>query len=261
MRKMNISDKLKNFFSKKMKNNLKNPNNATKILADEGSLENLENPYLNARRSWNGHVSGIMSAAQIWQVVGLISLLIALSAVGGIIHIGSESKFIPLVFQQDADGNTISVTRADQIPQAKVADYRTAVANFITDIRMVTPDVELQRKAVLQTYSYLASNDPATTKANQYLNGSAENNPFNRAVNETVSVDIRSVLQQSKDTWQIDWMETIRNRDGSLKQNPYMMRALVTVYQNQPTSDSTNLEALRNPHFIFVRDFNWSKQL
>jgi type IV secretory pathway TrbF-like protein len=255
---MNILASFKNIFTKKSKKGVKN---TSTLNNDDNEVTKSENPFLNARRSWNGHVAGIMSAVQIWQVVGLISLLICLAAVGGVIHIGSQSKFIPLVFQQDADGNTISVTRADRVQDAKIDDYRTAVANFITNIRMVTPDIELQRKAVLQTYAYLASSDPATSKANDYLNGSPEDNPFTRAVNETVGVDIRSVLQQSKDTWQIDWVETIRSRDGSLKENPYVMRALVTVYQNQPTSETTNIEALRNPHFIFVKDFNWSKQL
>ncbi len=219
------------------------------------------NPYLNARRAWNGHVAGVMSAIQTWQVVGILGLLIGLAGVGGVTYIGSQSKIVPLVFQQDAAGNTISMTRADRIPPAKVSDYRTAVANFISNIRLVTPDAELQRKAVLNTYAMLAPGDAATIKANEYLNGTKEQNPFVRAATETVGVEIKSVLQQSKDTWQVDWLETVRNRDGSIKAKPYMMRALVTIYQNQPTTDTTAPQALANPHFIFIRDFNWSKQL
>ena len=36
-----------------------------------------------------------------------------------------------------------------------------------------------------------------------------------------VSIDIRSVLQESDETWQVDWIETVRNRDGSLKEKPH----------------------------------------
>lgn len=219
----------------------------------------ITNPYLNARRTWNGHVAGVMSAIQVWQVVGLSSLLIGLAAVGGMIHIGSQSKFIPLVFQQDLSGNTVSVTKADKIPEAKVDDYRTAALQFIEHMRLVTPDSEVQRKAVLQAYAYLNASDPATLKANEYLNGSKEVNPFNRAAYETVSTDIRSVLQLSKDSWQVDWAETVRHHDGSIKEQPFMMRAIVTLYQNEPTNQTTNIEALRNPHFLFVRNFSWSK--
>lgn len=242
---MNFFYKIKNGFNKKAV--VKEPT--------------IESPYLNARRNWNGHVAGLMSAVAIWQVVGVSCLLIGLSAVGGMIYIGTQSKFIPLVFREDAGGNTISITRADRVPDAKVDDYRTAASRFIENIRLVTADAELQRKAILQTYSFLAASDPATLKANEYLNGHKEVNPFNRAANEIVGIDIRSVLQQTQDSWQVDWLETVRTRDGSLKAKPYLMRAIVNLYQNEPTNETSNVQALRNPHFIFVRDFNWSKQL
>lgn len=216
-------------------------------------------PYLNARRTWNGHVMGIMSSNQMWQAIGLVSLLIAMAAVGGIIHIGSQSKIIPMVFQQDASANTISVTKLDRVPDAVLIDYQTAVVNFITNTRTVTPDVSLQRKAVISAYAYLAPQDPATMKTNEYLNGSPERNPFKRAENETVSVEIRSVLPQTKDSWQVDWTETVRSRDGSLKSKPFNMRALVTTYQN--TDTPVNENTFVNGHFIFIRDYNWSKQL
>ncbi|HHS8316180.1 TPA: VirB8/TrbF family protein [Legionella pneumophila] len=226
---------------------------------DEAMHLPVENPYLAARRTWNGHVAGLVSSIAMWQLVGLSSLMISLASVGGMIYIGSQSKFIPLVFQQDGTGNTISMTRADALPPAKVDDYRTVASQFIENIRLVTADADLQRKAVLQTYAFLNATDPAAQKANEFLNASKEVNPFSRAAHETVSIDIRSVLQQSAESWQVDWIETVRSRDGSLKDKPVSMRAIVTLYQNEPTHDTTAIEALRNPHFIFVRDFNWSK--
>lgn len=83
---------------------------------------------------------------------------------GGITYIGSQSKIIPMVYEQDRAGNYISLTRADRLSPAKIDDYRTAVWNFIDNIRMVTPDGELQRKAVLRTYAFLSPDDPATKK-------------------------------------------------------------------------------------------------
>lgn len=221
---------------------------------------NTTNPYLNARRSWNSHVGSVMEYGTLGFFFGLLCLMIVLAAVGGIIHIGSQSKFIPLVFQQDDSGNTVSMTRADRIPDSKVDDYRTAVASFISNIRLVTPDSELQRKAVLRTFGYLSPGDPATIKTNEYLNGTPTANPFNRAANEAVGIEIKSVLQQSQETWQIDWIETIRTRDGAIKGTQYRMRALVAIYQNKE-AEMPSGQMLMNPHFIFVKDFNWSKQL
>jgi len=221
-----------------------------------------ENPYLNARRTWNTHIGSAFQYGSVGICLGLLCLMIALASVGGIIYIGSQSKIVPLVFQQDGTNNIISMTKAESVPHAKIDDYRTAVADFITNIRLVTPDIELQRKSILKTYSFLATNDPATSKANQFLNGSEKVNPFNRAKDETVSVQLKSIILQSTDTWQVDWLETVYDREGGVKGTPYTMRALVTIYQNLEVANEIKSDQLfMNPHFVFVKDYNWSKLL
>lgn len=220
-----------------------------------------DNPYLNAKRAWNFHTAGLMKSLQIWQLVSLGSLLITLAAIGGLITIGSQSKFIPLVFQQDASGNTLSVTRADRVGDASIDDYRAAAAHFIENIRMVSVDVALQKKAVFQVYSYLNQNDAALAKVQEFYSDKQHSNPFDRAAHEIVSIEIRSVLQESADTWQVDWVETVRNRDGTLKEKPAQMKALLTMYQDGELNDASNESILKNPHLIYVRDFNWSYDL
>jgi type IV secretory pathway TrbF-like protein len=220
-----------------------------------------DNPYLNAKRAWNFHTAGLMKSLQIWQLVSLGSLLITLAAIGGLITIGSQSKFIPLVFQQDASGNTLSVTRADRVGEAVIDDYRAVAAHFIENIRMVSFDVALQKKAVFQVYSYLNQNDAALTKVQEFYSDKQHSNPFDRAAHEIVSIEIRSVLQESNDTWQVDWVETVRNRDGTLKEKPALMKAMVTMYQDNELNDVSNESILKNPHLIYVRDFNWSYDL
>jgi type IV secretion system protein VirB5 len=220
------------------------------------------NPYMNARRSWNIHMGHVQQFGALGIFVGVAGLLIGLAAVGGMTYIGSQPKFVPMVYQQDKAGNTVSLTRADRLQPAQVDDYRSGVWNFIDHIRTVTPDSELQRKAVLQTYAFLYPDDPATAKANEYLNGTKERNPFTRAQTEMVSTELVSALQQSPDTWQVDWIETTRNRDGTLKIPPLKMRALVTIYQNTDLNAAINENNdVMNPHRIFIKDFNWSKQL
>lgn len=220
-----------------------------------------DNPYLNAKRAWNTHTAGLMKSLQMWQMVGLGSLLVTLAAVGGVIVIGSQSKFIPLVFQQDASGNTLSVTKANQVGQASIDDYRAAAAHFIENIRLVSVDVALQKKAVFQVYSYLNQNDAALAKVQEFYNDKQHANPFERAAHEIVSIEVRSVLQESEDTWQVDWIETVRNHDGTLKQKPYAMKAIVTMYQENEINDVSSESILKNPHLIYVRDFNWSYDL
>lgn len=221
----------------------------------------VSNPYLNARRAWNVHTAGLMKSLHMWQMVGIGSLLITLVAVGGVISIGSQSKFIPLVFQQDASGNTLSVTRADTLLDARVDDYRTAAARFIEDMRLVSADVELQKKAIFQVYSHLNSSDAALAKVQEFYSGKQNLNPFERAAHEIVSIEIRSVLQETDDSWQVVWIETVRGRDGALKEKPFVMKAILTLYQNHELKGVSNQVLLKNPHSLYVRDFNWSRDL
>jgi type IV secretory pathway TrbF-like protein len=220
-----------------------------------------ENPYLAARRTWNDQSAANIASRQMWQLTGTLSLLIALGAVGGVVYIGSQSKFIPYVVQVDKLGQAAAVAPAQRAAPADTRVVLAAVAAWVADIRTVTPDIALQRKAVFRVYSMLAPNDAATAKSNQWLNGTEDSSPFKRAAKETVSVEMSSVLPQTADTWQVDWIETVRDRQGLVKGQPQRWRALVTVYSMPPTTDTTEEQMRNNPLGIYVREFSWSKQL
>ena len=219
-----------------------------------------DNPYLNARRVWNAHEGEILSSRRTWQIIGILSLLIALSAVGGIVYIGQQSKFVPYVVAVDKLGNATAISRADRAAPVDSRVMQATLAAFISDARLVTPDIAVQRASIFRLYAHLAPKDPATLKMTEFLNGSEDANPFKRAEAETVHIEITSALPQSSETWQIDWIEETRNREGGLKQS-VRMRALVTAYVAPPDSRTDEEQIRRTPLGIFVRDFSWAKQL
>ena len=219
-----------------------------------------DNPYLNARRVWNAHEGEILSSRRTWQIIGILSLLIALSAVGGIVYIGQQSKFVTYVVAVDKLGNATAISRADRAAPVDSRVMQATLAAFISDARLVTPDIAVQRASIFRLYAHLAPKDPATLKMTEFLNGSEDANPFKRAEAETVHIEITSALPQSSETWQIDWIEETRNREGGLKQS-VRMRALVTAYVAPPDSRTDEEQIRRNPLGIFVRDFSWAKQL
>lgn len=218
-----------------------------------------ENPWLAARREWNAHEGGVIASRRMWQIIGVAGLLIALAAVGGIIHVARQSKFVPYVVQVDKLGQSMAVGRADMAAPVDQRVLQAAVAAFVADARMVTPDIAVQRKAIFNVYAFLSLNDPATLKLNEHFS-SEHSNPFQRAAKETAHSEITSVLRQSPETWQVDWTEEVRDRKGALK-HKQNMRALLTVYVIAPTAQTTEEQIRRNPLGIYVRDFSWSKQL
>jgi type IV secretory pathway TrbF-like protein len=105
----------------------------------------------------------------------------------------------------------------------------------------------------------LGNKDPAALKVQEWWNQDKKLDPFSRAANETVSVEIASTNQISESAWQVDWKETIRDRDGNLKEPVVRMRAVLNVYTVPLGRGATEAEIARNPLGIFVRDFNWTR--
>jgi type IV secretion system protein VirB5 len=244
----------------------KNPNDGDKSRGNkpldvDGHQGENENPYLAARRTWNDQSAANIANRQMWQLLGILALMIALAGVGGMIYIGSQSKFIPYVIEVDKLGQAVAVAPVQRATAADPRVVHASVASFISDIRMVTPDIALQRKAIFRVYSMLASNEPATVKANEWLNGTPDSSPFKRAEIGTVSIEVVSVIPQTPDTWQVEWIETPRDRQGVADKKAFRMRALVTVYTVAATSQTTQEQIRNNPLGIYVRDFSWSKQI
>jgi type IV secretory pathway TrbF-like protein len=254
---MRLADKLKKLIPKKFFVDSKND----AFMAGGRRNGESDNPYLSARRTWNDHIRGVHASRQTWQLIGILALLIALAGVGGMIHIGSQSRFVPYVVEVDKLGQALAVAPAERASAIDQRVVHASVASFIGDARLVTPDVALQRKAVFRLYSMLSGSDPATAKTNEWLNGIEDSSPFQRAIKETVSTEVLSVIPQTPDTWQVDWMETVRDRQGILKGQPFRMRALVTVYTVPATPQTTEEQVRNNPLGIYVRDYSWSKQL
>jgi type IV secretion system protein TrbF len=218
-----------------------------------------DNPYLNARRTWNHHVGTVVAQRQAWQVVAILSLLIALAAVGGVVHIGSQSKFLPYVVEVDKLGQTLTVGPLEATGRTDPRVVHAAIAEWLSCARLVTPDMALQRKCVFRVYSMLAPNDAATPKMNEHLNGTEDASPFKRAASEMVSIEIRTVIPQTPTTWQVEWMETTHDRQGARKGSPVTWRALVTTYVAEVTQTTTDEQLRNNPMSIYVRDYSWAR--
>lgn len=215
-----------------------------------------DTPYLNARRTWNDQMGTLVSAKNIWQLIGSVSLVISLLAIAGLVYIGSQSHFVPYVVQVDKQGQTLAVGPIERAPSTDGRLIHAALAEFVGDFRVVTPDVQLQRKAIIRMYAHFAGNDPAVSKTNEFM--ASDLNPFKRAESEMVSIKIISVLPQTQETWQVDWEETTRDRNGNIKSSPVYYRALINVYVAPPTGDVDEDKLRNNPLGIYVRDFSFA---
>lgn len=216
------------------------------------------NPFLSTRRTWNDYLAAQVASRKLWQTMTCLSLLIALVAVFGCVYNCTKSKYIPYVIEVDKLGHVaptsgpleISTFDNQRVIQATLAD-------FIEQARTVTPDVSIQIKLIFKLYDKMNPSDPATMKMNDFLNGDPDKNPYKRAETEMVNVEITSVLAQSEHTYQVEWDESTRSRNGALKSKAHW-KALITVYIVD-SRDFTEEMIRKNPAGIFIENFSWTK--
>jgi type IV secretion system protein VirB5 len=218
--------------------------------------EGTESPYLAARRTWNDHVGGLAASRRLWQLVALLNSMVVLAAVGGLVAANSQSKFVPYVVKVSDLGEPVAVAPANRAQPVDSRVVQAQVASFIDGARSVTADVTLERRNVLRVYAMLQQGDAGTVKMSEWFNAKP---PMTRAETQTVEVQVTSTIQQSATTWQVDWVETLRDRSGQPTEPPNRMRALVTVRISAPTSQTTEEMMRANPLGLYVSDFSWSK--
>ncbi len=217
-----------------------------------------ENPYLSARRRWNDYTGGVAASRRLWQLVALLSLLMALVAVVGALSIGAQSKFVPYVVQVDKLGQAVVSAPAERAAPADPRVIKAQVADFIASARLVTPDIQLQRQAIFRVFAMVANGDAAYSKLNTFYRA-PETNPSERMGLEIVSTEITSVIPQTPTSWQVDWTEQVYERSGEPKGPSSRWRAIVTLRVAEPTADTSEAQLRMNPLGIYVTDYSWSK--
>jgi type IV secretion system protein VirB5 len=214
--------------------------------------QQVSSPYLLARREWNERYGSYIARAKVWRRVALTSLVIAAVAVGGVVHFASQNKLIPYVVEVGGDGRPLQVYYADEAQPLDQRVIRAQLGQFVQDMRSVSTDVAVQRRAVERAYAHLSADMPAYTAVNQWFR---QNVPFERATEETVVVEVRQVLPLSDKTWRIEWVERPRSRNGeSMPATRWTGTATIV------TSGEVNPQTLLyNPTGLYIKEFDWSR--
>lgn len=199
--------------------------------------QNNDHILSNAKNVYNARISELFSKYRFLQLITVISLLICIISIAGVIHIGSQSKFVPYIVEVNKLGETVVVgeIHAGTIKDQRI--IRAKVASFMKTLRTV-------------------SVDSAINKANVFYKDKATN-PFELGKKINREVEIVSLLEMTSNTYQLDWKEKTFDKSGVLL---YIKgyRALVTVYLI-PTAVESIEDLIKNPLGIYIKDYSISE--
>lgn len=210
-------------------------------------------PYLDARQEWNERYGNYIARERNWRVLcfGMAAIL-SVSVVGNVIQ-GTQSKVRPYVVEVDKLHAVLPIGPADQAAKADVRVVRAQLADFITNLRSVYYDAGAQQVAIRRAYAQLDNTGAGFAVANEYMRA---NDPFKRAQKENVSVSDITVLPLGGDTWRVEWLETVRDRNGDVTgATPF--QAAITIKIVPPDNENA---ALVNPLGVYVTALNWSSR-
>lgn len=208
-------------------------------------------PYQKAAQVWDRRMGDALAHARNWRLAAFGSLGLSLILSGGVIWQAGQSSIVPYVVELESDGAARAVRPATEAYQPSDAQIAFHLADFIEQVRGLPIDPVILRR------NWLAAYDFTTARAANTLNEHARtDDPFSKVGDETVAIEVTSVVRASDRSFQIRWLER-RYVNGSLA-GTERWTALLGVAIDPP-HDAETLR--KNPLGIYVTDLNWSREL
>jgi type IV secretion system protein VirB5 len=222
-------------------------------MRNETERETRENPFAAGRAEYADRYGHLSKNAAQWRRISLALLICCAACVAAVIYAAGKVTVVPYIVQVDEHGYEIAVepAAASKIGSRLLISH---VSRYVWSLKTVFNDPEAQ----LHLMSFIYSTTPVNTAAEKkYQEFYAANNPVIIGANETVSVNVNSVLPMSESTWQAEWTEE-RHTIGGDRISTKHYRGIFSTAVVTPRSMG---EILQNPLGIFITDFNFSEVL
>ncbi|OHV78555.1 VirB8/TrbF family protein [Rhizobium sp. LCM 4573] len=213
-----------------------------------------ESPYLAARREWNERYGDHVKASNDWKIATFMSLAVAFVAAGGMVYYANQPRTIPYAVERNEHGEVVNVARLERAAPVGTREIKAALRSWVIGARTVYVDNRATQDRVNATYNHTLPDSPAYKELAMYHR---DNNPYQRAVNETVEVQVHAVQPISDESWQVEWSETVKQRSGAVV-GTKQMQGTFTVLVAPSEDDATMMV---NPFGIYVRQFSWTTRL
>lgn len=171
-------------------------------------------------------------------------------SLGAFIARALDTNVIPYIVTIDEHGvvrseGLLESPNVSQLPEQVLS---AQLCEFITQLRMVTPDKNLQRQAITHVFACLKRDSKVFAQLKSFYE---LHNPLNEKDGSRVSIKIANVIPLDKYSYQIDWVEERFDEDSHV--NSHKMRALISYeISNGYHSDPKML--MYNPLNLFIKE-------
>lgn len=208
-------------------------------------------PYQAAGQVWDERIGSARVQARNWRFMAFGCLSLALLMGGGLVWHSAQSIVTPYVVEVEAAGQVRAVGEAASPYKPTDAQIAFHLARFVTDVRSLSLDPVVVRQNWLEAYDYATDRGAATL--NEYARA---NDPFARVGQNTVAVEVTSVVRASDSSFQVRWIE--RSFANGSPAGMERWTAVLTVVLQPPRTEA---RLRKNPLGIYVNGLSWSREL
>lgn len=216
-----------------------------------GDTPEPETPYQRAAQVWDERLGSARVQARNWRLMAFGSLILSGMLTGGLLWQGSQSRVTPYVVEVDRFGAVQAIGPAETPYQPIDAQIAYHLARFIRNVRGLSIDPVVVRRAWLEAYDYVT--DRGAQQLNTYA---AANDPFTSVGERSVSVEVTSVVRASPESFQIKWTEETWRQGARVGVERWT--GILTMV-TRPPRDAATLR--KNPLGIYVHGLDWSREL
>lgn len=218
------------------------------------SKELPETRYSIANEVWDRLFGAATVRYKNWRMMACMSMVLNITLVCGIAHIGSQSSIVPYIVQVDEkSGAILSVDRVDARSQANETEVEYFLWNVTRKARTLPKDLVVYKQNWDEVYAYLDQ-----SCANK-MNNMAISEGYQEKIsnNNTTMLKLKGFNKYSgqDNTYQIRWDETLYDATGKVISN-YSMEAFYTIDFVPVTNENIHL----NPLGIQIMDFSVSQE-
>jgi type IV secretion system protein VirB5 len=208
-------------------------------------------PYQAAAQAWDERIGSARVQAKNWRLMAFGCLALALLMAGGLVWRSAQSIVTPYVVEVDTGGQVRAVGEATTPYRPNDAQTAHHLARFITLVRSLSIDPVVVRQNWLDAYNY--TTDRGAAVLNDYAR---TNDPFVRIGQESVTVQINSVVRASDSSYQVRWSEHrfVNGAAAGIER----WTAVVSIVLQTPRTEQ---RLRRNPMGIYVNGLSWSREL
>lgn len=196
-------------------------------------------------------MGSLVAHARTWRTATFLSLALSGALAAGVLALSLRPAAVPFVIETSETGEARLIGPAMQTSAPNDAQLSWHLARFVEMIRGLPSDPVVVRQNWLRAYDW------TTQSGAQALNAMASaDDPFTKVGQETVAVEVISVVRASPDSFQVRWREKAYSNGVLTSATRFTGVASIVI---DPAT--TPVRLAKNPLGLYVHSFTWSKDL